>query len=206
MKLILCLILALIGFDVAAQPAVPPCFAKPLGTGTYAVTKKLPDGAEWSRWYCAQTPTFPFQWEMIVMAKAPGVTLTWPKLDGLNTQQSLEAVWRANVALSCDAPSIKQLCLDAIADARASKDAPPNPVYVVSKNGTTLTRPVYAYASPASGVVGAGTVGKSITGKRATVGASCGCASRGVMNNGNAYCIFLGGAIDELTACSKLAP
>ena len=200
MRYFVALILALLAAPVNAQtaPLVPPCFAKPLGTGTYAVTRRVPEG-EWAYWYCLQTVTTPFDWEVVVMANAAGTKLTWPALDGLTTQQSLEAVWKANVSLSCTDPSIKTLCTAAQSDAKLNK--PSAPLYLVAKNGTTTTRPMYAYM-PASGSVPPA-VGAVIVGSRAAVGSVCDCATRGLLSSGNAYCMLNKGMPSELTVCTK---
>ncbi len=213
---LLALVFTLLAGPALAGEALPECFAKPLGGGTYSVTKQTADG-EWSYWWCPPAPTHPFDIAgPVVIAKRDGYKVSWPALDNLNIPQSLVAVWAANINVPCTDVSIKALCDAATTDAFANK--PPPPLWVVAKNGTNTTRPVYAYVPPVVTVAATATapaimtpakVGALIPAKRATVGAKCACWARGIVSGGSAYCAVDNGPTStllELTVCLRQLP
>lgn len=187
------------GVANAQAPAVPACFAKPFGSGTYAVTRVTTAG-EWSYWWCPQTKAYPFGWELIIVAKRDGYKPVVPSLESMTIAQSLAAIWKTNVTTPCSDVSIKALCDEAKADAGA-KGSPAFPKFVVAKNGTILTRPVFAYV-PATSTAPA-SIGPVILTRRATVGAGCDCVIRGLINAGNPYCAVDAQPVNEITLCSK---
>jgi hypothetical protein len=112
--------------------------------------------------------------------------------------QSLQAIWDANVKVDLTDESV--IALTGAAVAHIEAHMPSRPTWAVAKNGTTLTRPVYARNAN-------GTLGSLASGVRATVGATCLCADEGlrVVSGTSTYCATKTGEPVQVTLC-KLVP
>ena len=109
-------------------------------------------------------------------------------------------MWLANSPLPCSDTAISSICQTAAAQL-ATVPPPEPPAFVVAKNGTSLTRPAYAFDIVTK------TVGVQLASVRAPVGADCACWAYGARKNGTAYCVWVSPAkdsrADQVTACSK---
>lgn len=177
---------------LAWSQALPPCYAAPFGSGTYAQHGTVPDGARWDVWHC---PTA-FGWQSVVIASAPGYRMVVPNLEGLTIPQTMDAVWRANVTLSCDTPGTAIAAACAAGRAAAAGSRPADPLYRVASNSGRADRPVY--------VRDGDQVGALAEGRRAVVGRECQCRASGILRSGVAYCRWDGAQFgDELTVCTR---
>ena len=178
--------------------AAPQCWPKPFGTGSYMVTSTAvaPEQVgEWAYWFCPD----PYRVSFVITTRAAGVELKLPaSTEGMTAAQMLQALWDANV--TTDLLDDKVIALTGAAVFHIEAHMPPRPKWAVAKNGTTLTRPVYARNAN-------GTLGSLVSGVRATVGATCLCADEGlrVVSGTSTYCATKTGEPVQVTLC-KPAP
>lgn len=173
------------------------CMPAPWGTGSYPVTstnagQPHPDG-EWAYWFC-YTP-YKTTWEMRL--RKTGAPIVIPSLKDKTPAQAFEAIEAANMTLSLDDPSLAGL--KAAAFKHLDEHIPPDPLWAVAKNGTTLTRPVYV--RNADGTLGA--VDKTL---RATVGEQCQCseAASRVVSGTSTYCTWKVDQPARVTLCKAV--
>jgi hypothetical protein len=184
-------------FFVGSAFAAPQCWPKPFGAGSYMVTSTAVqpnEFGEWAYWFCPD----PYRVSFVITARAKDRQLKFPATDGMSVAQTLDAIWTANVDTRLD--DEKLIALEGAAVAHIEAHMPPRPKWAVAKNGTTLTRPVYARNAN-------GTLGPLVSGVRATVGATCLCADEGlrVVSGTSTYCATKTGEPVQVTLC-KLVP
>lgn len=155
------------------------------------------DGHRWAAWRYLSDDGFRWVSFVAVIRRDKVLNLTAP-LAGENPGAYLTRMWSANAPLPCTDSAISSICDTALAAIRAVPSPEP-PAFVVAKNGTALTRPMYAY-EPFTKVLGAQIA------KRATVGAECACWAEGMRKGTTAYCIVVDPAgstrADEVAICS----
>lgn len=99
-----------------------------------------------------------------------------------------------NPTITANDPSIAHIRTAAFA-AVAADTPPAAPHWIVTKNGTFTTRPVFLMFN-----------GKTqATKKLATVAANCNCAHRYVTGS-SVYCELAGGTIGEVALCNRVMP
>lgn len=167
----------------AVARAAPQCWPKPFGTGSYMVTSAAaaPNSfGEWAYWFCPD----PFKVSFVITTRAKGTELKLPPTtEGMTPAQILQAVWDANVAV--DLNDDKVIALTGAAVFHIEAHMPARPKWIVAKNGTTTTRPVYLRNADGTRATAA------LSGVRATVGAPCTCADparRVGDGTGSTYC------------------
>jgi hypothetical protein len=176
--------------------AVPQCWPKPVGTGSYMTTSTgttvHPDG-EWAYWFCPD----PYAISFVITARHKDTQFQTPNTDGMTVVQMLEAIWAANIDASLGDPRLTGLRDAAIAHLQTNK--PPAPKWAVAKNGTTLTRPVYARNAD-------GTLGPLVSGVRAPVGAECFVSSAAlrVVSGSSTYGAIKLGEPVQVTLCKPV--
>jgi len=140
------------------------------------------DGHRWAAWRYLSADGFKWVGYTAVLRRDKVLNLTTPQ-PGEKLDDYLNRMWAANGALPCSDTAISSICDTARLE--LNKITPPEPpVFVVAKNGTSTTRPMYSF-NPVTNTVGA------LISKRATVGATCGCWAYGVRKGSSAYCIVV---------------
>jgi hypothetical protein len=181
--------------------AVRACQPAPFGAGSPAVSSDSidqphPDGT-WAYWRCVDA----FSVRTHVELRRHDHKLQLPNFDGMTLAQSFDALIVANRDTHYDAPALASL--RAAAEAHAAAHPVAAPKWVVAKNGTTLTRPVYPLKAD-------GTRGTTaVAGIRATVGAPCTCADparRVGDGTASTYCDPRDVLPVVVTLCTKVAP
>lgn len=195
MKHILTLLLLLC---FSAQAQEPPKQWPIIGDTREFVTGKHGDddaGHRWAAWRYLDSNGFEWRDFIAVLRRDKVLELT-PQLPGEAAAAYYTRMWVANAPLPCSDTAISSIC-DTARVALAKTPPPQNPRFVVAKNGTSATRPMYALN------VDANTVGALIS-KRAPVGAKCECAGLGVRKGSTAYCpVWIGNTllVAELSVC-----
>jgi hypothetical protein len=162
------------------------CKPAPWGTGSYPVTstnagEPHADG-EWAYWFCQDA--FKTTWQMRLRKTGAPI-------------EAFAAIEAANITLSLDDPSLAGLKEAALT--HLDSRIPPDPTWAVAKNGTTLTRPIYARNED-------GTLGALDKSARATVSAECQCADplQRVVSGSSVYCAFRVEAPLRVTLCKPV--
>jgi hypothetical protein len=151
---------------VGSASAAPQCWPKPFGTGSFMVTSTTVEPnefGEWAYWFCPD----PFKVSFVITTRAKGTELRVPVTEGMTVTQTLQAIWDANVKV--DLLDDKVIALTGAAVGHIEAHMPARPKWVVAKNGTTTTRPVYLRKADGTRSTSA------VSGVRATVGAPCTC-------------------------------
>jgi hypothetical protein len=162
----------------AVMDGTPSCYPAPIGSGSrpYATTFKDPEGAPVScaLWFCGlETRSFCFRWS--------SADLSVSALVAAGDKAGLDAKWLGApwVAMSkFERAEVQKLYEQGLAELPPT---PPPPAYVVAKNASYGTRPVYRTSSSGSLV--------NATDRRVAVGAACDCAARVGTSN---YCSVAG--------------
>lgn len=164
-----------------AQPAQWPGVGKTADfiTGKHGADD---DGHRWAAWRYLSADGFRWVPFAAALRRDKVLVLTNP-MRGEKIDDYLNRMWSANGALPCEDTAISSIC-DTAKVALSKIDPPEPPVFVVAKNGTSTTRPMYSF-NPVTNTVGA------LISKRATVGATCGCWAYGVRKGSSAYCIVV---------------
>lgn len=156
-------------------------------------------GHRWAAWRYVDADGFRYRSAIVVLRRDHVLQLTPPNA-GESMRDYANRMWVTNVRLPCTDTAISSIC-DTARTALAATAAPEPPRFVVAKNGTTATRPVYALDLKTK------TVGALIPGVRAPVGADCACWASGVRKNGTAMCTWMAPAADtradQVTVCAK---
>lgn len=173
-----------------AQPPPPPCWASNWGgAGTVLHTYANEDG-QVRYWFCQRQ--FDWGYHGMVCRFDPG-TRACAIPTGLSLTASPSAMWTRYIASDWNSAQWADIMDRAKLTIEPFTPAPP--VYVVAKNGTSPTRPVYAFtagaSAPSTGARGTRSVGV------APVGSLCDCAQRVV--GSTIYCGVPGG----VSACVK---
>lgn len=195
------LFVALLCAAFSAQAQVPPPGQWPIiGKTENFITGKHGDddaGHRWAAWRYLDDNGFRYRTFIAVLRRDKVLSLTAP-LAGESPSAYYTRMWSANAPLPCSDTAISSIC-DTARRAIAQVPSPEPPKFVVAKNGTTLTRPVYRLDLTTM------TVGALIAGKRAPVGADCACWASGVRKSGTPYCAWASAAgdtlADEVTVC-----
>ena len=132
------------------------------------------DGFEWTRSWAFCTGT-----TCVNPLLAVDLSVALASADRLGAINSVLAKYNT---LSVDAPEALQVWCPHWDEMQRSR--PANPAYVVAKNGTSTTRPAFAY-TPATASTAASRSTKSTA--RATVGATCDCKVR-LLEGTTLYC------------------
>lgn len=192
-------VIALFFLCFSAQAQVPPPGQWPgVGETRSFTTGKHGDddsGHRWAGWHYLDANGFEWRTFIGVLRRDKVLQLSAPRT-GENPADYYNRMWSANAQLPCTDTAISSICDTARAE-MAKTPAPPDPVFVVAKNGTSTTRPMYALN------VDANTVGAQIS-KRAPVGARCECTVSGVRKGSTAYCpVWIGNTMlaAELAVC-----
>lgn len=159
-------------------------------------------GHRWAAWRYVNADGFRYRDAIVVLRRDHVLQLTPPN-DGEAMRDYAARMWAQHVRLPCTDTAISSICDTARAElAKIEPPAPPR--YVVAKNGTTTTRPVYAFDARTK------TVGELLVGVRAPVGVECVCAAAGARKNGTAYCAWAEPAepvatmrVDRATVCTR---
>lgn len=178
-----------------AQPAQWPGVGK---TADFITGKHGSDdeGHRWAAWRYLSADGFKWVGYTAVLRRDKVLNLTTPQV-GEKLDDYLNRMWAANGALPCSDTAISSIC-DTARLALNQIPAPANPQFVVAKNGTATTRPMYALN------VEQNTVGATIS-KRAPVGAKCACDETGIRKGATAYCpVWIGPSliVSELAICT----
>lgn len=207
-RILLTLCLAIPALSLALLPMfafgqVPPPAQWPIvgDTRDFITGKHGTDdaGHRWAAWRYLDANGFAWVDYTAALRRDKVLVLTG-QLAGETQAAWATRMWLANSPLPCSDTAISSICQTAAAQL-ATMPAPEPPAFVVARNGTTLTRPVYAFD------VATKTVGALISGVRAPVGADCACWAYGARKNGTAYCVWVSAAkdtrADQVTACAK---
>jgi hypothetical protein len=198
MRTLTALLLALFCTLAGAQPAHWPIIGdtRDFVTGKHGIDDA---GHRWGAWRYLSADGFRWVSYTAALRRDKVLNLT-AQLPGETPAAWATRMWHVNAPLPCSDTAISAICDTARAElARITPPEPPR--FVVAKNGTTLTRPVYRLDLETK------TVGELIAGKRAPVGVECACWASGVRRNGTAMCAWTSPAgdtrADEVTACAK---
>lgn len=147
-----------------------------------------------------------FRYVPVVLVKRGDFDLVLPpQVPGEAVSAYLNRAWEANSPLPCSDTAIKSLC-ETGASALTAVDSPEPPRFVVAKNGTGTTRPVYSFDTTTQ------TVGVLLAGVRAPVltngePTQCACWAMGARKGKTAYCTWFRPAgdpqSDQVTMCAK---
>lgn len=191
--------LLLLFLSLGAQAQTKPPVQWPIiGKTTDFITGKHgtdDDGHRWAAWRYLSADGFQWRNYTAVLRRDKVLNLTAPNA-GEKLDDYLNRMWSANGALPCSDTAISSIC-DTARLALNQIPAPPNPQFIVAKNGTATTRPMYALN------VEQNTVGATIS-KRAPVGAKCACDETGIRKGATAYCpVWIGPSmiVSELAIC-----
>ena len=178
----------LLAFASLAQ-AGPACWPKMAGgAGVGLVRGALEGVGQYSAVWC---PT-PYKWRVQTWTALDGYTIKYPTIgEGMPLTQALNAAWAMNVTSAC---ADDRLCEAAEAAAQATK--PADPRWIVAKNGTSLTRPMWVVnlEKPIATF--------TASTQRATVGAQCDCASLARIKGTQTLC-YVEGIADDMAACVR---
>lgn len=161
-------------------------------------------GHRWAAWRYLDDNGFGWVSYTAVIRRDKVLALTG-QLTGETQAAWANRMWLANSPLPCSDTAISSICQTAAAQL-ALTPTPEPPAFVVAKNGTSLTRPVYAFDIVTK------TVGAQLASVRAPVltnGAptECACWAYGARKNGTAYCVWVSAAkdtrADQVTACAR---
>lgn len=185
----------------SAQAQVPPPKQWPIigDTRDFVTGKHGTDdaGHRWAAWRYLDDDGFRYRTFVAVLRRDKVLNLTAP-LPGENPGAYYTRMWSANAPLPCTDTAISSIC-DTARNAIREIPPPAPPRFVVAKNGTTATRPVYSLDLTTK------TVGALIPGVRAPVGAECACWASGVRKSGTPYCAWATAAADtradQVTVC-----
>ena len=181
--------------------AAADCRPAPFGDGSAIVSSDSvnaphADGV-WSYWRCPDAFMVRTRYEL----RRHEHRLQLPDVAGLTLAQAFDALIVANRDTPYEAPALAGL--RAAAEAHAAAHRPPVPRWVVAKNGTTTTRPVYLRNADGTRATTA------LAGVRATVGAPCSCADparRVGDGTGSTYCDPRAVTPVVVTLCARAAP
>lgn len=195
------ILLILLFLCLSAQAQVPPPKQWPIvgETRDFVTGKHGTDdaGHRWTGYRYLDDNGFSWLTFVGVLRRDKVLQLSAP-LAGESQTDYAARMWAANSPLPCSDTAIRSICDTARAE-MAKVPLPDPPRFVVAKNGTTLTRPVYRLDLTTR------TVGEIIAGLRAPVGAECACWASGVRKNGTAYCTWVSEAkdtrADQVTMC-----
>ena len=182
------LAILLLAFAGVAQ-AGPACWPKMVGgAGVGIVSGSLEGVGQYSAVWC---PT-PYTWRVQTFTALEGYSIKYPSIgDGMTVVQVLDAAWALNVTSPC---ADARLCEAAEAAAQATK--PADPKWVVAKNGTSTTRPMWIVdLSLPVATFTASTL-------RAPVGATCDCVGLAKVKGTQTLC-YVENIADDLAACTK---
>jgi hypothetical protein len=179
MRLLAFLLLTLCLYSLPAQAAPPECEPAPNGPGTYAVQGRVEDVGEYHYWFCPGT----FTWRLSFVVKRDDFVLRHPNVAGMTRAEALKAYYTANMTGDVNSPEL--MPLTQVVRKKASEVWPARIRYVVAKNGTSMTRPVYPYGA---------TQRLSISSGRIPVGATCDTTLHFV-ENGVVYAKVADGAV-----------
>jgi hypothetical protein len=171
--------------------AGPTCWPKSVGgTGVGMLTGSIDTVGQWRAVWCPG----PYRWQLQTWTTAEGYAYKYPPgMESMTLLQALEAAYALNVSFAC---ADQRLCDAAVLAAKTTK--PPDPSWVVAKNGTSTTRPMWSAVFGADGqpVFTASTL-------RANVGVSCDCANMAVMKGTQTQCWLANSDLSEVTYCVK---
>lgn len=187
----------------SAQAQVPPPKQWPIigDTRDFVTGKHGTDdaGHRWTGYRYLDDNGFSWLTFVGVLRRDKVLQLSAP-LAGESQADYAARMWAANSPLPCADTAISSICDTARAE-MAKVPLPDPPRFVVAKNGTTLTRPVYRLDLKTM------TVGDLIAGKRAPVGVECACWASGVRKAGKPMCTWYkpegDSRADEVTACAR---
>jgi hypothetical protein len=184
----------------AGQARADDCLPVPFGAAPLVSSDSvdLPhaDGT-WAYYRCVG----PFDVKTRFLLRRNDHRLQFPDFSGLSMAQAFDALLAANLDTPFDDPSLASL--RAAAEAHAAAHPVPTPRWVVAKNGTTLTRPVYLRKADGTRSTTA------VSGVRADVGAPCTCADparRVGDGSGSTYCDPRSVLPVVVTLCTKVTP
>ena len=118
---------------------------------------------EWAYWFCPD----PFKVSFVITARAKGTDLKLPATEGMTVTQTLQAMWDANISVDLNDDAV--IAQTGAAMAHIEANLPPRPKWIVAKDGTKTTRPVYLRKADGTRSTTA------VSGVRATIGAPCTC-------------------------------
>lgn len=195
------LALILLSVSALAPAQVPPPAQWPIvgDTRDFVTGKHGTDdaGHRWAAWRYLDADGFRYRTFVAVLRRDKVLNLTAP-LPGETPGAYYTRMWSANAPLPCTDSAISSICDTAFAEIRKIP-LPEPPRFIVAKNGTSTTRPVYALDLQTK------TIGALIPGVRAPVGADCACWASGVRRSGAAYCAWSSPnadtRADQVTVC-----
>lgn len=192
--------LLLLFLSLSAHAQTPPPAQWPIiGKTSDFITGKHgtdDDGHRWAAWRYLSSDGFRWVNYTAVLRRDKVLNLTAPNA-GEKLDDYLNRMWGANGALPCSDTAISSICDTARLELNKIP-APANPKFVVAKNLTSTTRPMYALN------VEQNTVGALIS-KRAPVDALCACDETGIRKGTTAYCpVWIGNSllVSELAICT----
>lgn len=195
------LISLLLLFPLLSWAQVPPPKQWPIvgNTANFTTGQHGTDdaGHRWAAWRYLDDDGFRYRTFIAVLRRDKVLNLTAP-LAGESPGAYYTRMWSANAPLPCSDTAISAIC-DTARQAMAQVPSPNPPAFVVAKNGTSTTRPVYSFD------VTTRTVGVLLSGVRAPVGGQCACWASGVRKNGTPYCAWATNnadtRADQVTIC-----
>lgn len=196
MRFLLLLLFPLLSWAQVPAPSQWPIIGK---TENFMTGKHGDDdaGHRWAAWRYLDDNGFRYRTFIAVIRRDKVLNLTAP-LPGESPSAYYTRMWSANAPLPCSDSAISSIC-DTARQAMSQVPSPIPPKFVVAKNGTTLTRPVYRLDLTTR------TVGAIISGVRAPVGVDCACWASGVRKASTPYCAWTSPngdtKADEVTVC-----
>jgi hypothetical protein len=187
MKRLLPLLLLALTCHVYAGPA---CWPKSVGgTGVGMLTGSIDMVGQWRAVWCPG----PYRWKLQTWTTLDGYSYKYPSgMESMTLLQALQAAYDLNVTSDC---ADQRLCETAAIAAKTTK--PTDPTWVVAKNVTSTTRPMWSVnlEMPIATF--------TASTKRATVGAPCDCASLARIKGTQTLC-FVPGIVDDMAACTRV--
>lgn len=193
--------LLLLFFPLISWAQVPPPGQWPIiGQTENFMTGKHGDddaGHRWAAWRYLDDDGFRYRTFIAVLRRDKVLQLTAPQA-GESMSAYYTRMWSANAPLPCTDSAISSIC-DTARNAIRQVPMPEPPRFVVAKNGTSTTRPVYSLD------VATNTLGVLLQGVRAPVGGQCACWASGIRKGSTAYCAWATNAADtradQVTIC-----